>query len=236
MMTDGATTENATKVAELMQDNTNLHLVLPLLLEGAIRGSAVAMYKIILAYRRAFRKENVGLDRLPAAPLGFYWTKLGLKNFSEKLGREDRTQQKQINEELKEGLGIKCSLCGKKDSETITLLKCDGCHIHFYCSKACQQKIWVEGQHAGVCRQLGILQQYHKPFAKKIWTDIAVHGIPPKDILELQDLRQRLGLSRPQADYQDSLNAAKAGRPDPVQLVLPRKDGTVQIGSFPRPI
>ena len=96
--------------------------------------------------------------------------------------------------------------------------------------------MWVEGQHAGVCRQLGILQKYHKPFAKKIWTDIAVHGIPPKDILELQDLRQRLGLSRPQADYQELLDAAKAGRLDPVQLLLPRKDGTVQIGSFPRPI
>ena len=80
--------------------------------------------------------------------------------------------------------------------------------------------MWQEGQHAGVCRQLGILQQYHKPFAKKIRRDIAVHRIAPRDIPELQELRQRLGLSRPQADYQDRLDA----RIDSVQLILPRKD------------
>ena len=96
--------------------------------------------------------------------------------------------------------------------------------------------MWVEGQHAGVCRQLGLLQKYHKPFAKKIWKDIAVHGIPPKDIPELQELRQRLGLSRPQADYQNLLEAVQARRLKSAELVLPRKDGTVQIGSFPRPI
>ena len=92
--------------------------------------------------------------------------------------------------------------------------------------------MWVEGQHAGVCRQLGILQQYHKPFAKKIRSDLAVHRLAPKDIPELQELRQRLGLSRPQADYQNLLVAS----PNATQFVLPRKDGTVQIGSFPRPI
>ena len=96
--------------------------------------------------------------------------------------------------------------------------------------------MWGKGQHAGVCRQLGILQKYHKPFAKKIWEDIAVRGIPPKDIRELQELRQRLGLSRPQAEYQDLLEAVQAGRLESVELILPRKDGTVQIGSFPGPI
>ena len=96
--------------------------------------------------------------------------------------------------------------------------------------------MWLEGQHAGVCRHLGILQKYHKPFAKKIRRDIAVHRIAPQDIPELQELRQRLGLSRPQADYQELVDAAQARRLDPVQLIVPRKDGTVQIGSFPRPI
>ena len=96
--------------------------------------------------------------------------------------------------------------------------------------------MWVEGQHAGVCRQLGLLNKYHKPFAKTIRKDLAVHGIAPRDIPELQELRQRLGLSRPQADYQELLEEAQAGRLDPTQLILPRKDGTVQIGSFPRPI
>ena len=96
--------------------------------------------------------------------------------------------------------------------------------------------MWVEGQHAGVCRHLGLLKKYHKPFAKKIWEDIAVRGIAPQDIPELQELRQQLGLSRPQADYQELLDAAQARRLDSTQLILPRKDGTVQIGSFPRPI
>ena len=146
------------------------------------------------------------------------------------------TQTKQSHEVLKEHIGTQCSVCGKHDSETVTLRKCEGCHFYFYCSKACQQKMWVEGQHAGVCRQLGILQKYHKPFAKKIWTDIAVHGIPPQDFLELQELRQRLGLSQPQADYQNLLEAVQARRLKSAELVLPRKDGTVQIGSFPRPI
>ena len=65
-----------------------------------------------------------------------------------------------------------------------------------------------------------------------------MHRIAPRDIPELQELRQRLGLSRPQPDYQELLDAAQAGRLDShsVQLILPRKDGTVQIGSFPRPI
>merc|ERR1740138_823588 len=129
---------------------------------------------------------------------------------------------------MKEDIGTACSECRKEDSETVTLMKCEGCHLCFYCSKECQQKMWQEG-HAGVCRHLGILQKYHKPFAKKIWKDIAVHGIPPQDIPELQELRQQLGLSRPQADYQGLLEAVQAGRLDLTQLILPRKDGTVQI-------
>ena len=96
--------------------------------------------------------------------------------------------------------------------------------------------MWQEGQHAGVCRQLGLLKKYHKPFANKIRRDIIVHRIAPRDIPELQELRQRLGLSRPQADYQELLEAAQARHVDPIQLILPCKDGMVQLGSFPRPI
>ena len=96
--------------------------------------------------------------------------------------------------------------------------------------------MWLEGQHAGVCRQLGLLQKYHKPCAKKIQRDIVVHRMVSRDIPELQELRKQLGLSRPQADYQDLLEAAQAQRFDSAQLILPRKDGTVQLGSFPRPI
>ena len=228
---DGATKENRA-VGEYWKDNKNLHLALPLLLEGAIRGSAEAIKDLVIVYGKAIQEEKIGHDA-PAAPLYFYWRKHASKTYDQV---DDRNRLKQENEDFKEGLGSQCSVCGKQDSETITLLKCDGCHFCFYCSKECQKKMWVEGQHAGVCRQLGILQQYHKPFARKIWKDIALHGIPPKNIPELQELRNRLGLSRPQAEYQELLDAAKAGRLDPVQLLLPRKDGTVQIRSFPRPI
>ena len=96
--------------------------------------------------------------------------------------------------------------------------------------------MWVEGQHAGACRQLGILLKYHKPCAKKIRPDLVVHRLAPRDMPERQELRQRLGLSRPQVDYQELLEEAQVGRLDPTQLILPRQDGTVQIGSFPRPI
>ena len=228
---DGAKIENIQMVAKLSEDNIHLHLALPLLLEGAIRGNHDAVIFTCLAYAEA-RHETEDCSRyghlLPAKPLTLYWGKYASKNYD----RENRAQTEQNIEGMKEDHGTQCSVCEKEDSETVTLQKCDGCKLYYYCSKACQKKMWREGQHAGVCRQLGILQKYHKPFAKKIQRDIAVHGIAPKDIPELQELRQRLGLSRPQEDYQDRLGA----RVDSAQLILPRKDGTVQIGSFPRPI
>ena len=230
ILLDGAAIENV-NVREFWKDNKNLHLALPLLLEGAIRGNQEAIVNVCRAYDQVQHEENCFGDIYPAEPLTRYWTKHDLKSYS----REDNSKTKQKNAEIKEYFGTHCSVC-EIDSETVTLMKCDGCKFYYYCSKECQKKMWVEGQHAGVCRQLGILQQYHKPFAKKIWTDIAVHGIPPKDILELQDLRQRLGLSRPQAEYQDLLDAAKARRLVSTKLMIPRKDGTVQNGSFPRPI
>ena len=235
MLADGSKIESM-NVEELIDNNTNLHLALPLLLEGAIRGSYYAMMAISYGvYAEARPKtDDVSLHGHSkfAAPLIRYWTKHDMKSFT----REDKTEAKEKNAETKEYYGTQCSVCGKHDSETVTLMKCNGCHVYFYCSRKCQKKMWGKGQHAGVCRQLRILQKYHKPFAKKIWEDIAVRGIPPRDIPELQELRQRLGLSRPQADYQNLLDAAKAGHLHSTELILPRKDGTVQIGSFPRPI
>ena len=236
ILNDGATIENK-MVAELFTDNIHLHLVLPLLLEGAIRGNHDAMLQVCRAYSVVsydYEEKNVSRvgHSLPATPLVLYWSKHVSKNFD----REDRTQAKKKDKEEKERIGTECSVCEKEDSETVTLRKCDGCKFYYYCSKECQQKMWREGQHAGVCRHLGLLNKYHKPFAKKIWKDIVVHGIAPQDIPELQELRQRLGLSRPQEDYQDQLEEVQALRLDSAQLILPRKDGTVQIGSFPRPI
>ena len=235
LLFDGRAKQN---IAEQMcNDNIYLHLALPLALESAIRGNTDAMIPISDIYHQTIHETDGSTcsryecHSHPAMPLTLYWRKIGLKHY----GRENKTLMKQYNKDVKEIHGTKCSVCGKEDSETVTLLKCDGCKFYYYCSKECQQKMWQEGQHAGVCRQLGLLKKYHKPFANKIRRDIAVHRIAPQDIPELQELRQRLGLSRPQADYQELLDGAQAQRLDSTQLILPRKDGTVQIGSFPRP-
>ena len=231
---DGATIENRNK-SELTKDNIYLHLALPLVLEGAIRGYQDAIILVCGIYRQ-IHHETEDVSRyghsVPATPLIMYWK----KNAWNDDDRERRAGTKQNREDMKEHHGTFCSVCKRMDSATVTLRKCDGCRLYFYCSKECQQNMWLEGQHAGVCRQLGILQKYHKPFAKKIRKDLTVHGIAPRDIPELQELRQRLGLSRPQSDYQESLDAAQALRLDPAKLLFPRKDGTVQIGSFPRPL
>ena len=234
ILVDGAASVYKEKLCE---DNTQLHLALPLALEGAIRGDTDAMKPVCEIYHQAIHETDDSSrydhhsDSHPAMPLTLYWRKIGLKHYV----RENRTHMKQYNKEMKKLHGTKCSVCGKEDSETVTLLKCDGCKFYYYCSKECQQKMWQEGQHAGVCRHLGLLNTYHKPFANKIRRDIAVHRIPPQDIPELQQLRQRLGLSRPHADYKELLDGAQARRLNSTQLILPRKDGTVQIGSFPRP-
>ena len=234
ILNDGATRENTT-TSELINNNMNPHLALPLFLEGAIRGYPDAVTMICGVYGQANGKDGCRYGHWrsrPADLLTSYWQKIRLKDED----REERIQTKKVNKKLQEHYGVMCSLCGKEDSETVTLMKCDGCKFYYYCSKECQKKMWQEGQHAGVCRHLGLLNKYHKPFAKKIRRDLVEHRLAPRDIPELQELRQRLGLCRPQVDYQDLLEAAKTQQLDPAQLILPRKDGTVQIGSFPRPI
>jgi len=222
------------------EDNKHLHLALPLFLEGFIRGNPddLGVFDAIHdEHERCHDEEDYSRfgDWHPAKPLCHYWKKHESK--MENDDQEDRLQVKKDCKATKKRRSNHCAVCKKEDDpETVTLSKCDGCHFYFYCSKECQKKMWVDGQHAGVCLQLRILQKYHKPFAEKIWEDIAVRGIAPRDIPELQELRQRLGLSRPQADYQNLLDAAKAGHLHSTELILPRKDGTVQIGSFPRPI
>jgi len=237
----------ATKIAEKdehFHNNKHLHLALPLFLEGFIRGNFFS--DDILDYERIYHEHAMSHDEEdharfgdlnPARPLCLYWKKFSLKKDHKNDDWEDRTQVKQDCKAVKKERSNHCAMCKKEeDPGTVTLRKCDGCHFYFYCNRKCQKKMWVEGQHAGVCRQLGILQKYHKPFAKKIWEDIVVHRKAPKDIPDLQELRRQLGLSRPLADYQDLLDAAKEGRLESADLILPRQDGTVQIGSFPGPI
>ena len=227
-------TENSRIARKYWKDNTRLHLVLPLSLEGAIRGSTEAIGTIITVYSQlspGVNEVKAIYEYQPAMPVINYWMTYFRKNED----RESRAVGRQVCKQMKESSGEWCCVCHKKDSDAITLRKCEGCKYYYYCSTDCQSNHWRAG-HAGACRQLGLLKKYHRPFAEKIRNDIVVQGITPIAIPELQELRHRLGLSRPQADYQELLDGAQSLCLDSVQLVLPRNDGTVQIGSFPRPI
>ena len=229
-------TEESRIARKYWKDNTRLHLVLPLSLEGAIRGSTGAISNIIPVYSQLTRwmdeVENIAIyESEPASPVINYWMKYFRKNED----KESRAVGRQVCKQMKEASGEWCCVCHKKDSDAITLRKCEGCKYYYYCSTDCQSNHWRAG-HAGICRHFGLLKKYHRPFAAKIRNDIVVQGIAPIAIPELQELRHRLGLSRPQADYQELLDGAQSLRLDSVQLILPRNDGTVQIGSFPRPI
>ena len=95
--------------------------------------------------------------------------------------------------------------------------------------------MWLTGGHAGECRQLAILKQYHRPHGIHI-RDSLINGVDSKDIPELQELRRRLGLDKPKPEYEDLLEQAKSGHIESCELIFPNKDGTVQIGSFPHPM
>ncbi|MGK3747473.1 MAG: hypothetical protein ACI8RD_014770 [Bacillariaceae sp.] len=210
--------ESRTSSYEIWKDNKKIHLAMPLCLEGAIRGSTGAA-SVMMACM-----SSDCLARHNDAPM-MYWMKYFEKH-TDAMIQDERKSLKACDEKM-------CAVCGEQDSDTVTLGKCDRCNVYYYCSTDCQSKDWRAG-HAGECRQLEILKKYHKPFGEKIRDDI-VNGINPMDIPELQELRNRLGLSRPKMEYQDLLDKAQSLRINPSTLIDPRKDGTVQIGSFPGP-
>jgi hypothetical protein len=124
------------------------------------------------------------------------WTKY-FENYTDEGLKEDRKSRKADDER-------RCINCFYEDSDTIMLKKCDRCNVYYYCSTDCQSKHWQTG-HAGECRLLEILKNYHRPFGKEIRDDIT-NITNPKDIPELQELRNQLGLSRPKSEYQDLLD------------------------------
>ena len=63
-----------------------------------------------------------------------------------------------------------------------------------------KMKHWMFFDHISECRQLQILKTYHRPYAKEIELKLK-EGVDAKDIEELQDLRDRLGLTRPKEDF-----------------------------------
>jgi len=100
---------------------------------------------------------------------------------------------------------------------------------------------WQEGNHIGECRQLQILNEYHKPYAKEI-RDAIKSGENPKEIRALQRLRNMLGLTRPIEEYEELVELLSDDVDVEVEddvndrygYLVARRDGTVHIGSTPK--
>ena len=164
-----------------VKDNPRLHLVIPLLLECTIRASVVAKCSIVAAFSQNAPEDGTGSYE----PIATYWLKYARKTSD----RDIRAGLKQMMEKEQEEIDSSCSVCQKQDSDAVNLR-----------STECQKAHW-HAVHGGACRHLGILKKYHRPFAENIQNDI-INGIDAENIPELQELRSRLGLSRPQTDYQ----------------------------------
>jgi hypothetical protein len=73
-----------------------------------------------------------------------------------------------------------------------------GCSIFCCCSEECQIFHWDKDNHRADCKQLNILNKYHRPYAKEI-RDSAVRG--DIEIPALEKLLYKLGLTRPPIEY-----------------------------------
>ena len=196
-----------------------IHLRLPWLLEGAIRGYDYLIDRLV--------RSNT--DAEPAVPnsLQVYWMKiLNSLHTSYGYNKEKRKNVRGI-------LGNVCFKCGEEDSDDRKFQQCSGCKFYSYCGKECQLHHWNEGNHRGECKQLQILNTYHKPYAKQIQKKI-IRGDDPTEIIELQTLREKLGLSRPKHEYEELLLGLGDDKYRPVRrrYIVARVDGTVDIGSI----
>jgi sulfatase maturation enzyme AslB (radical SAM superfamily) len=149
-----------------------IHLRLPWLLEAAIRGHFHTIHLLVIFYCHAE----------PAMPnlLQHYWTKiLNYLPLSSGMKKEQRKYARGI-------IGNVCFACTKADSDDRKFLRCSKCKFYTYCGKECQLKHWNHGNHGnhrGECKQLQILNTYHKPYAKQIHEKI-IRGDDPTEILE----------------------------------------------------
>ena len=204
-------------------------LALPLLMEGVIRGDVESSYLMNILLVTVMVDDP---NRTYNYALEMYWNK-----YYHKQGWVDDRVKKVLRGERKDDRAWgkrHCTCCKKEESDTVTLKSCGGCNYYYYCSTECQKKCWLDG-HAGECRQLAILKQYHRPYGKLI-RDSLINGVDSQDIPELQSLRSKLGLDKPKAEYEGLLEQAKSGRIKSCNLVVPNKDGTVRMGSFPYPM
>ena len=200
--------------------NLTVHLAIPWYLEGAIRGSRSCVIESVKIYTK---DEAVSMKALT-----LYWMKMS-RNFAAWDTSSD-SDFENLNsdggyDQLNNIIEQSCAICGKEDTESLTLKQCIGCSACCYCSQECQTAHWEEHNHRGECKQLKILEKYHKPYAKEIYEAI-IRG--DTNIPALEKLRYKLGLSRPLEDYVD-LDLSDKGE----QFIVGRKDGTLWVGSFP---
>ena len=206
----------------------NMILRLPWLLEGAIRGNTGCM---AMLYNNCYCEgSEYSID---ATALGDYWGRI-ITSMNPDIPLTTIERRKNFKKEI----GTSCFICMKIDTNTLTLKQCMGCSFHYYCSETCQTLHWNEHNHRGECKQLRILNKYHKPYAKAI-RDAVIRGDDPKHIPELQTLRTKLGLNRPEEDYKELVGLLNADNDDddsdPYRYVTTEK-GTVHIGSTPESI
>ena len=200
-----------------------LHVATPWLLEGAIRGSGVCRFLLTtIVYEETKSKTAYALNT--------YWLEMDAKFNTYDEHQFDNSMVKRY----KNAVLKTCVMCSKKDSKTLTLQQCKGCSLYCYCSETCQTNHWEEDNHRGECKQLYILNKYHKPYAKEI-RDAAISG---NNHPALDKLRYKLGLSRPLQEYEGLLhhNTHDGKSIDPKDYLVGRNDGTVWVGSTPDPI
>jgi hypothetical protein len=196
------------------------------LLEGAIRGSYGCLRSLIMdIYMKA--------EPLPVGALIAYWLKMNDKIYKWNNGT---CSGKFIVNCFKDGVERSCVICGKEDSDTLTLQQCKGCSTYCYCCETCQTTHWEERNHRAECKQLNILEKYHKPYAKEI-RDGAIRGDPDSENPALEKLRSKLGLNKSlEGDYEQELfhhGTVNGKRINPFEYIVGRNDGKVNLGTTP---
>jgi len=102
-----------------------IHLGLPWLLEGAIRGSVRCIMILIGEYNLDKAEPNRNADVLID-----YWGQI-VNN------TDTRLPNLAALSVLKHRLGRTCIICSKTDTKTFTLKQCIGCSFYCYCSETC---------------------------------------------------------------------------------------------------
>ena len=222
---------------------------LPWIFEAAIRGDYNSMAILISLYcDNSQQQANKALY--------YYWSKR-LRVLHPQIPNTTKEELKSV----KERHGDRCVVCKIACcDDPRALIQCIGCSYYCYCSKEHQIEHWNTWNHRGECKQLQILNTYHKAYAKQIHQAI-LRGHDPATIRELQLLRTKLGLNRPTEDYKDLVakSLQNSNRDDDYNTVeneggtdttqdnntnddghikrcVARNDGTVHIGSTPEMI